>query len=374
MSIKFGIADSKMSAWFRDNRNRRKISNIKYIGMFLLMTIACYKCGQKRDFVNGVFEFLLIMLFTEMISTRLPKIRYGVNAALSLLFNVQYAVYMFSGSFLNLLMVSNIDSIQMLRGRVVTYIGMTIVVIILSFLPTVSCFFLSDKVFEMLSFVLVGELALTLVIGNTSSPMFGYGRFLTEVYRQNAVRLQSADVENAAQSFYKDGIMQARQKPQNLCENPNIILIFTEGLSEQIVMDERNIMPNVRRYQEKSLSFSRYYNHTFATYRGIIGQLFSGEQLRNTDRNQLISIQSVLKKQGYHAAFINVEPYNADFTGYLEGLGFDEVVDHMGGGDADGQRTDKESYALLFDYCETMHKSEKPFFYCNLYGRNACVF
>ena len=56
-------------------------------------------------------------------------------------------------------------------------------------------------------------------------------------------------------------------------------------MSQHIIDDERNITPNIKELQSKSLSFSNYYNHTFATYRGIIGQLYSGYQLDNSDQN-----------------------------------------------------------------------------------------
>lgn len=49
----------------------------------------------------------------------------------------------------------------------------------------------------------------------------------------------------------------------------NVILIFTEGLSNHIITDSRNIMPNVAALKNQTISFSNYYNHTFATYRGI---------------------------------------------------------------------------------------------------------
>ena len=71
------------------------------------------------------------------------------------------------------------------------------------------------------------------------------------------------------------------KKPNNLPESPNVILIFVEGMSQHIIDDERNIAPNIREVQSKSLNFKNYYNHTFATYAGIIGQLYSGYQLQN---------------------------------------------------------------------------------------------
>ena len=162
--------------------------------------------------------------------------------------------------------------------------------------------------------------------------------------------------------FYRDSIVDGTGKPDELSDSPNVILIFTEGLSESVVMDERDIMPNVRDFQEQSLIFSDYYNHTFATYRGIIGQLYSGYQNDNYDNNSLISIQSILRDKGYYTVFINTEPNNRDFTKYLEGLGFDEVIDF---GDtisgAVDTVSDKDAYEGLYRYVEE-REEDRPLF------------
>ena len=106
-----------------------------------------------------------------------------------------------------------------------------------------------------------------------------------------------------------------------------MILIFTEGLSRSIIWDERNIMPNLRALESESLSFTNYYNHTFATFRGLIGQLYSGYQFDNLDTNGLISLQAILGKRGYQTAFINTEPSNTEFSEYLAVLPFFGAVD-----------------------------------------------
>lgn len=40
-------------------------------------------------------------------------------------------------------------------------------------------------------------------------------------------------------------------------------------------------------YEDRSFNFINYYNHTAATYRGLIGQLYSGHQYNNNDENTL---------------------------------------------------------------------------------------
>lgn len=88
-------------------------------------------------------------------------------------------------------------------------------------------------------------------------------------------------------------------------------------------------MPNVADMEKKSLFFENYFNHTFPTYKGLIGQLFSGYQLNNFDENTLVSLEEAFRKAGYHTSFINTEPQNLNFASYLENLRFDEVVTNI---------------------------------------------
>ncbi len=89
-------------------------------------------------------------------------------------------------------------------------------------------------------------------------------------------------------------------------------------------------MPNVAELEKKSLFFENYYNHTFPTYRGLSGQLFSGYQLQNYDENTLVSVQEAFRKKGYHTSIVNTEPLNLNFASFLESLGFDDVVTNVG--------------------------------------------
>jgi membrane-anchored protein YejM (alkaline phosphatase superfamily) len=125
------------------------------------------------------------------------------------------------------------------------------------------------------------------------------------------------EVRDIAPEFYKESIEDEISKPSGLPEKPNVILIFTEGLSKSVVEDERNITPNLQKFSKRALSFENYYNHTFATYRGLIGQLYSGYQLNNSDSNNLIALQDIFSAKGYNTAFINTEPDNEEFTTYL---------------------------------------------------------
>lgn len=163
--------------------------------------------------------------------------------------------------------------------------------------------------------------------------------------------------------FYKAGIEDFTQKPDELIDSPNVILILTEGLSQSIISDERDIMPNVRRMQSESINFENYYNHTFATYNGISGQLYSGFQCEKDEKNLLISLQDILKNEGYTTSFINVEPFNNQFVEYLANLEFDNLItDEELATDLTDCISDKNAYHILTDVCEEYALSKTPFF------------
>lgn len=167
----------------------------------------------------------------------------------------------------------------------------------------------------------------------------------------------SLDVVN---SFYKDQVDDYIKLDFHM-KKPNVILIFTEGFSQNVVDDERNITPNIRELENSSINFANYYNHTFATYMGLSGQLYSGFQQANYDDNQLISLQDLMKVNGYSTYFINTEPKNIEFSNYLAQMRFDNIItqtDNLNG--MCETISDKDAYNLLFDIAKEK-EYESPF-------------
>ena len=208
---------------------------------------------------------------------------------------------------------------------------------------------------------LVLELVLTMVYGSDSSQAFGWYTLGKEIQEYSSMRKTLISQENVTVNFYQRVVRNYLEKPTDLPDLPNIVLIMTEGLSQSIVEDERQITPNILDFQKKSLTFTNYYNHTFATYRGIIGQLYSGYQFSNLDTNTLTSIQSILADKGYSTSFINTEPNNLDFTHYLESMGFQQIISdkNLNSGSVN-TASDKEAYELLFKTIQ--EEGDQPFF------------
>jgi hypothetical protein len=159
---------------------------------------------------------------------------------------------------------------------------------------------------------------------------------------------------------------------------PNVIIIFSEGLSAEVIDKfnnlDLNLTPNLDKLYEKSLVFINYYNHTAATFRGLRGQLFSMHQylggnnigfgqLEKTELDKqlatgLISLVDILNEAGYGTYFINPEPNNVPFSNYLENLHFGGIYS---GEIYDRYLTDREVFDLLGD---SIHTIEEPFFMC----------
>ncbi len=378
----------------KHNINKRKIGFflmlLKYVISFLLLVVVSFSQGNIRYFAMGFAELLLICILTNGLLRLNKVVGYVFNVLFIFLLDVQMAVLFFANSYVQTIMLSNLASLEDLSGKAGPYIGASVLVVILMVLPV---YFVDlrgslerrvqkgaikealrrkKQIFYLclLGAALVLEVDLLGLGGLVWSPFANYVDLAKQEYsiyqtKHRVARLtKEGNVEELKAYFYKEEVSQGREKEAALTEQPNIILIYTEGLSQNIIDDERNIMPNTAALQEKSLTFINYYNHSFATYRGLIGTLYSGYQQNNLDSNSLVSIQSVLQEAGYYTTWINTEPNNSEFSTYLEGFGFDAVIsdywEELEG--AANTFSDRQAYDLLWETVEELGQSDTPFF------------
>ncbi len=334
----------------------------KYLISIILIALVFHTIHVKKYLLGGVLELAAIFFVSNML---LAKRVLGniVNGLLLLFFNIQQAVLFFGTTYVSTVMLSNLVSLEDLQGKAAAYIGVSVLVLIITFLPVRRVEINKVTEARILSGVLAAFLLLTMVL--TQAGYTPYSAYL-ELIRDEIAMRKTSDLsqEEARALFYKDSIYDGIKKPSDLPASPNVILIFTEGLSQNIVEDPRNIMPNLADLETRSLRFRNYFNHTFATYRGLIGQLYSGYQNLDQSANSLISLQGILRDNGYHTTFINTEPNNKEFTKYLADLGFDQLLGDaadIANGQAD-YFSDKEAYEMLFDTCMEEKASGKPFF------------
>lgn len=344
----------------------KKITFFKYLFSIIFTMVTMNTTRDGRYVMVSLVELIMIIMISELLVKRKAMIGIIFNDLFCLLYNVQMAILLFGNSYLQLVMLSNLGSLQDLEGKALQYISGALLVLIFSFLPIRSFGrrHTKWKVTYLLPVFCIIECVLLYFIGTDYSPIYGYAKLASQEYKVLQMKHRTNNMNSSADDFYSAEITDYVKKDSHLPDDPNIILIFTEGLSQNIVDDERDIMPHVADLQTRSINFSNYYNHTFATYRGLIGQLYSGYQLENLDENKLIAIQDILGMNQYHTAFINTEPDNVDFAAYIQSFGFDEVL-----GSVDDKRSgmvssysDKEAYELLFDTACSLNEDESPFF------------
>lgn len=344
----------------------------KYLFSIIIALLASISGRNIGYFVIGLLELTVIFIISNQLLKLQRWLGQIFNSILVLLYNIQMLVLFFSTSFVTLIMLDNLSSWQALQGRAVGYgLGM-IFLLLFSFLPILYVELQPNNDYNIFHFNIVSILLLIMIVcfemmtvhvfSSNQSPIFSLYSLAQEKIEYEQLKVESRKKSDQLKSkFEKDEVPNFVEKPSNLKEKPNVILIFTEGFSQRIIDDSRNITPTVKEYQDKSISFTNYYNHTFATYRGIIGQLFSGYQLENLDKNYLVSLPMIFKEQGYQTDFINTEPRNKEFSNYLSTLGFENVIKSP---ITKGKSVslDKEAYNELFKQAEEKNATNKPFF------------
>jgi phosphoglycerol transferase MdoB-like AlkP superfamily enzyme len=171
-------------------------------------------------------------------------------------------------------------------------------------------------------------------------------------------------------------------------ENPNVILILTEGMSARtstVYSDKySNLTPNIDEFSRhpNSMIVDNYFNHTAATYRGIAGTLcsifpkFGGkggwhDKAADLPRVTYKCLPHMLRNNGYEAIYLNM--LYEDSSGLDEmvsNFGFNTIVsgeqlatDYLGGINKllNSRFTDHQSYRALIGYMKNID-FENPFF------------
>ncbi|AWV07922.1 hypothetical protein C9I47_2239 [Lysobacter maris] len=125
---------------------------------------------------------------------------------------------------------------------------------------------------------------------------------------------------------------------------PNVIVIFAEGMSARMIGAYGGrypgLTPNIDRLSRESMRVDNYYNHTAATFRGLIGQLSSGYSHAGgggaggwvksgadgaLSRIHRQTLPRVLGDYGYESHFLAPHKQNRPIIGMLKSLGFDRV-------------------------------------------------
>ncbi|SBV37052.1 putative transmembrane sulfatase protein [uncultured Stenotrophomonas sp.] len=183
--------------------------------------------------------------------------------------------------------------------------------------------------------------------GETPVSSFAHSVFmyagLSSHTRLSSVELGAIRAGFSRRTVYEQGFPE--DITRNLPEHPNVIVVFTEGMSARW-MDayggmHPGLSPNLDRLADGSLLFTNYYNHTAATFRGLRGQLTSGHQeidgfneegtgigQRDVSHDitaiSRISVPEILRAHGYRSLFfLSQQKY---LNKMIETIGFDRTL------------------------------------------------
>ena len=161
-------------------------------------------------------------------------------------------------------------------------------------------------------------------------------------YPRDSLRSDSYPFQKA--SIYTGALPFAPVGDVGQTGSPNVIVVFTEGISAQLIgaygSVYRDLTPNIDSLASRSMLTENYFNHTAPTYRGLIGQLSSGYAYADgggdngwewgDNKSSLSAIQRqtlprILGRRGYDSYFFSPHVGDRPFTLMLRSLSFDKV-------------------------------------------------
>ena len=237
---------------------------------FSLMTtlLAVFATSNWHILAVGLLELSLILALSAGLMRRVPILGHVAHFLLLFIYNAQMLVMYFGNSYITLLMLTNLVSLEDLSGHFGNYMLLIVPMGVILLLPTPVL--VTGKRWGLTVLGVAGLWLCTLLLfGPQNSPLISACGLLRDHIDHQRMRasLDSED-ESDAMRYYHAGVDDYRARPKALKEMPNVLLIFVEGLSQNVVEDARGVMPNLAALEKRSLFFKNYYNHTFATYRG----------------------------------------------------------------------------------------------------------
>lgn len=346
-----------------------------YVSIIVAFVISI-EAGFYKLALTSTLEILIITIITSWLFKKNKILAYIFNSLLTFMILAQVLSWLFSGGYISVIMIGNIAFVKALGDQLPMYVLGSTLIIFISFFPI---FFSGKKIYfgyfiNLIRPISVIILVLIIGLGLSENPikvsalsnLFYTGNQVVESkYKTYIMKKHDGEfIEDKLGVFEKNSVDNGIKKPSNLGSKPNVIIIWTEGMSKELIDGSvKNLMPNMQNFETKSISFDDYYNHTAATLRGLRGQMISGYQYPDLDvnskslqKNPLISIQDIMNDKGYETIFINSEPNIGIFTEFLNSLRYDKVVDN---GNLAEHTSDKE----MFEKLTTVTKeTEHPYF------------
>lgn len=380
---------------YKTSKNYVKFkSTLTVIKLFLMVLIILISLIVNKwnfhQFFYFVFEIIAIYLFSQLFNVKgLKTIGKLVTSFLYFLSLVNVISVAVTGDFITNIMWNNIVNISALGNNVIKIILAIVFLVFLVIFPQRNDLIFNRaetsgklrKLFYRLIMVL-GLISYSFIFVYHQTPLLGWLKLYQSI-QTNQKTLKSYQISKNEKnklylSYEKSGVLGAYI---GKIKKPNLIVIFTEGLSNEVIDGNNskytNLTPNLDAFSKETINFTDYFNQSAATYRGIRGQLFSSQQyIDGTEKGtaampellntKLVSLQSVLKSKGYETMMANPEPKLPIFEDYLEQLGFDKIItgenSQLINENSEKVLPDSQTYQLMLKTAEGENKQGKSFF------------
>jgi len=365
----------------------KKYNFLAILKIVLLLSITLFVCviaGKTENILFSFVELYVLTVILNYISVINKKFSYIINIVLSFLFCLQQYFLFRTGNYIDVTIIENIGSFMSLGYKYIFYnLAVIILFVIIAFLPNLNLSYYRKQSLFLCIFLVVFSLTVSYKNKIVYSPYIhlSYTTFTIIKNKYYEIQFTKYDAENTEKLFKKSDINMSEFSVYLAKDKkPNIILLFSEGISSEVLDINNNLglslTPNLNKLYEKSIVFSNYYNHTAATYRALRGQIISGYQflggggggggkgfgqmdktalIKRMETN-IISLIDILNNEGYKTYFVNSQPSNIQFSNYLETFNFYQINT---GDIKDRYLSDRE----IFDTLRiTIINAEEPFF------------
>ena len=309
----------------------------------------------SSDFKRLVFYFLIIFISFLFIKR---KYRFFI-LPFYIVWTVQLLNFSNTGVFLSPLTIENLGEYSS--------IGLSLLFkFVFLFLLSISLFVYHLIVIPEIRLSCLWKIAAPAVLSSalfifftvrSSYPVAQFIESFYIVYLNNYAEIERNSGEQFLKNFKNTFISKGIENPVNpKDERLNLIILFTEGLSDRVISQE--LTPNLYKLRQRSLYFENYYNHTAPTFRGLRGQLISGfvraansdvnsmsqRRLDLTFKNSSESLPSIFNDNNYDTVFLGPHPSESKIYLYMKATGFTNVQT------SDDYKSSKKHYPDLSDH------------------------
>lgn len=235
---------------------------------------------------------------------------------------------------------------------------------------------------------LIALIMLSLFVVCFPGPLSGFLKSSASAYNQFFFKPKLSSDNKIAELFLKDNIYGDVIYPEAIKNKQikNVVIIFTEGMSTEVLGVKNskalNVTPNMDKLYSEGFVVDNYFNHTAATFRGLRGQLSSSYQytggyspssnglgqmsdgeIKDGYNNSIVSISDILKSYGYKTYFVNSIEEDSKLSLLLNTLSFDKVygLDKFDDGVDGVIRSDRDTFGFLKKLISSQKNDDRYF-------------